>query len=101
VPTVADRWPISQMISQDMITDLIGMWEKRATVYESLEGLPRRCATTTSSRAISSSAPTGGVAINWAFCGTGPVGQELGALIGSSQVSLRAALRPGMILSGS
>ena len=41
VPTVADRWPISQMIRQDMINDLIGMWEKRGTVYESLEGLPQ------------------------------------------------------------
>jgi hypothetical protein len=90
---IAEQWPIAQIFSKDMVTDLTRLWEKRSSLYETLERLPQTlCHNDLFPRNlfVRHDHPDQSVAIDWAFCGPGPVGQELSALLGSSLVFLES-----------
>lgn len=89
LPQAADHPVAGQIFSRDLINDLIGLWEQREKLYAALAQLPR---TLVHNDVFPRNLFVGGpdhpgrsVAIDWAFCGPAPVGQELTALIGASQ----------------
>ena len=78
---------IGRIFPPDVISDLTRLWERRETLYDALDQLPQvLCHNDVFPRNVflRPSVPERSVAIDWAFCGTGAVGQELGALVGAS-----------------
>jgi len=89
LPTVPDHPVAGQIFTPDVIDDVIGLWNQRQKLYEALDQLPRTlCHNDLFPRNLfvgGPDHPNCSVAIDWAFCGPAPVGQELSTLVGSSQ----------------
>jgi hypothetical protein len=89
LPTVPDHPVAGQIFTADVIDDVIGLWDQREKLYEALDQLPRTlCHNDVFPRNLfvgGPDHPERSVAIDWAFCGPAPVGQELTALVGASQ----------------
>ena len=88
LPTVPDHPVAGQIFTPDVIDDVIGLWNQRQKLYEALDQLPRTlCHNDLFPRNLfvgGPDHPNCSVAIDWAFCGPAPVGQELSTLVGSS-----------------
>jgi hypothetical protein len=89
LPTVSSHPIAGKIFTEDMIKDLIELWERRERLYQALDQLPQ---TLVHNDVFPRNVFVGGpdhpdrsVAIDWAFCGPAPVGQELTALVGASQ----------------
>jgi hypothetical protein len=88
LPTVTDHPLIARMFPPRIIEDLLRLWRERDALYEALDALPqtlchqdifpRNVFVVTGQRGEHS------VAIDWAYIGLGPVGQDLAALVGAS-----------------
>jgi len=89
LPTVPDHPVAGQIFPRDVVDDMIGLWDQREKLYEALDQLPRTlCHNDVFPRNLFVSGaghPDHSMAIDWAFCGPAPVGQELTALVGASQ----------------
>jgi hypothetical protein len=94
LPTVPDHPVAGQIFTADLIDDIIGLWDQREKLYEVLDQLPRTlCHNDVFPRNLfvgGPDHPDRSVAIDWAFCGPAPVGQELTTLIGGSQAFLES-----------
>ncbi len=91
LPQVADHPLVSQIYSQQLIAALLETWEQRQSWYAVLDGLPQTfCHQDVFPRNAfvrhwgQPDQANKTLAIDWAFCGIGPVGAELAPLIGSS-----------------
>jgi hypothetical protein len=87
---------IEKIFPPDVISDLTQLWERRETLCDVLDQLPQTlCHNDVFPRNVflRPSLPDRSVAIDWAFCGTGAVGQELGPLVGASLAFFES--RPG------
>jgi hypothetical protein len=91
LPEVADHPLVSQVYSRQLIAALLEIWKQRQTLYAVLDGLPQtichqdvfpRNAFVWHSGQANQADKT--FAIDWAYCGWGPVGAELAPLIGAS-----------------
>jgi hypothetical protein len=94
LPTVSSHPVAGKIFTKDLIKDLIELWEQRERLYQALDQLPRTLA---HNDLFPRNLFIGGsghhdcsVAIDWAFCGSAPVGQELTALVGGSQAFLES-----------
>jgi hypothetical protein len=90
LPTAASHPVAVKIFSPDLIDDLIGLWHQREKLYAELNQLPQTlCHNDFFHRNL---VLRGGnhlgqtVAIDWSDCGPAPVGQELSALVGATQV---------------
>jgi hypothetical protein len=88
LPTVADHPLISRMYPPAIIEDLLRLWQERGALFEALDALPQTiCHQDVFPRNVFVVAGKQGehsVTVDWAFCGLGPVGQDLTALVGAS-----------------
>jgi hypothetical protein len=91
LPGVADHPLVSRIYPPERIEALLEIWEQRQTWYAALNALPQTiCHQDVFPRnAFVRHADQAGqadetIAIDWAFCGKGPVGAELPALIAGS-----------------
>jgi Phosphotransferase enzyme family len=88
LPTVADHPLVSRMYPPATIKDLLRVWEERDALFEALDALPQTlCHQDVFPRNVFVVAGEQGeqsVTVDWAFCGLGPVGQDLTALVGAS-----------------
>jgi Phosphotransferase enzyme family len=89
LPTVSRHPVAGKIFTKDLIKDIIELWEQRENLYQALDQLPRTlCHNDVFPRNLfggGTDDPDHSVAIDWAFCGPAPVGQELTALVGASQ----------------
>jgi hypothetical protein len=89
LPTLSSHPFAGKIFTKDLIKDLIELWEQRERLYQALDQLPRTlCHNDVFPRNLFVGGPdhsNHSVAIDWAFCGPAPVGQELTALVGASQ----------------
>ena len=88
---VAGTHPVaSRIFTPDMIDDLTDLWNLREKLYAALDALPQTlCHNDFFHRNlfVRVGDPHGQtVAIDWSECGPAPVGQELSALVGATQV---------------
>jgi Phosphotransferase enzyme family len=94
LPTVPDHPIAGRIFTQDLIDDIIGLWEQREKLYTALDQLPRTlCHNDVFPRNVFICGPDHSdrsVAIDWAFCGPAPVGQELSTLVGASQAFMES-----------
>jgi hypothetical protein len=94
LPTVPSHPVAGKIFTKDLIKDLVELWELRENLYQALDQLPRTlCHNDVFPRNLFVGGPghsDHSVAIDWAFCGPAPVGQELTALVGASQVFLES-----------
>jgi hypothetical protein len=94
LPTVSSHPVAAKIFTKDLIKDLIELWEQRERLYQALHRLPRTlCHNNVFPRNLCGGGPDQpdhSVAIDWAFCGPAPVGQELTALAGASQAFLES-----------
>jgi hypothetical protein len=94
LPTVPDHPVAGRIFSRDLIDDIIGLWDHRVKLYEALDQLPLTlCHNDVFPRNLfigGTDRPNCSVAIDWAFCGPAPVGQELTTLVGASQAFLES-----------
>jgi hypothetical protein len=92
--TVPDHPIAGQIFTRGLIDDVIELWDQREKLYASLDQLPRTlCHNDVFPRNLFIGGPDHSdrsVAIDWAFCGPAPVGQELTALVGASQAFLES-----------
>jgi hypothetical protein len=92
--TVPDHPVVGRIFSRDLIDDIIGLWDQREKLYEVLDQLPLTlCHNDVFPRNLftgGTDRPNCSVAIDWAFCGPAPVGQELTTLVGASQAFLES-----------
>jgi hypothetical protein len=87
---IASSHPVAgKIFTTALIKDLIQQWEQRDELYQALDQLPRTlCHNDVFPRNLfggGAGQPDHSLAIDWAFCGPAPVGQELTALVGASQ----------------
>jgi Phosphotransferase enzyme family len=89
LPQVLDHPVAGQIFTRAQIDDVIELWDQREKLYQALDQLQR---TLVHNDVFPRNLFVGGrdnrrrsVAIDWAFCGPAPVGQELTALVGASQ----------------
>jgi hypothetical protein len=89
LPTVSSHPVAGKIFTKDLIKDVIELWAQRENLYQALGQLPRTlCHNDVFPRNLfigGPGHPGDSVAIDWAFCGPAPVGQELTALVGASQ----------------
>jgi hypothetical protein len=94
LPTLPDHPVAGQIFSRGLINEIVGLWDQREKLYEALDQLPRTlCHNDIFPRNLFIGGPDHSncsVAIDWAFCGQAPVGQELTPLIGASQAFLES-----------
>jgi Phosphotransferase enzyme family len=94
LPTAADHPVAGQVFTRDMIEDLIQLWDQRQKLYEALDQLPRTlCHNDLFPRNLFVSGidhPDLSVAIDWAFCGPAPVGQELTPLVAATEIFMES-----------
>ncbi|MFL6044288.1 MAG: aminoglycoside phosphotransferase family protein [Propionibacteriaceae bacterium] len=94
LPTVSGHPVAGKIFTKDLIKDLIELWEQREKLYQALDQLPQTfCHNDVFPRNLflgDDGHPDRSVAIDWAFCGSAPVGQELTALVGASQAFLES-----------
>jgi hypothetical protein len=90
LPTVANNPVAGRIFTADLIDDLIGLWDQREKLYAALDQLPQTlCHNDVFHRNLfvrGAGHPDQSVVIDWAFCGRGPIGQELSPLVGATQV---------------
>jgi Phosphotransferase enzyme family len=94
LPSAPSHPVAGKIFTEDLINDLVELWEQRERLYQALDQLPR---TLVHNDVFPRNLFVGGrdhlgrsVAIDWAFCGPAPVGQELTALVGASQCFLES-----------
>jgi hypothetical protein len=89
LPTVASHPVAGRIFTPDLIDDLMELWIVREKLFEALDQLPQTlCHNDVFPRNLfvrGNSRPDQSVAIDWAFCGHAPVGQELAVLVGATQ----------------
>jgi hypothetical protein len=94
LPTVSGHPVAGKIFPKDVIKGLIELWEQREKLYQALDQLPKTlCHNDIFPRNLfvgGSDHPDCSVAIDWAFCGAAPLGQELTALVGASQAFLES-----------
>jgi hypothetical protein len=97
LPKVASHPVAGRIFTPDLINDLIELWADREKLYDALDQLPKTlCHNDVFPRNLfirGDGHPNQSVAIDWAFCGEGAVGQELTTLVGATQGFLES--RPG------
>ena len=90
LPTVASHPVAGRLFTPDLIDDLMELWDLREKLYATLDQLPQTlCHNDVFHRNLflrGGGRPDQSVVIDWAFCGRGPIGQELSALVGATQV---------------
>jgi hypothetical protein len=94
LPTVADHPVAAQVFPRDIIADLVQLWDQRQKLYEALDQLPRTlCHNDVFPRNLFIDGidhPDRSLAIDWAFCGPAPVGQELSPLVAATEVFMES-----------
>jgi hypothetical protein len=95
LPTVASHPVAGRIFTPDLIDDLMELWIVREKLFEALDQLPQTlCHNDVFPRNLfvrgGDGRPEQSVAIDWAFCGQGPVGQELAVLVGATQVFMES-----------
>jgi Phosphotransferase enzyme family len=94
LPKVASHPAAGRIFTPDLIDDLIDLWADREKLYAALDQLPRTlCHNDAFPRNLfirGNGHSAKSVAIDWAFCGEGPVGQELACLVGATQAFFEA-----------
>ena len=89
LPTISSHPDAGRLFTPDLIDCLIQLWDEREKLYQVLERLPQTlCHNDVFPRNLfvrGDGRTNRSVAIDWAFCGYGPVGQELSALVGATQ----------------
>jgi hypothetical protein len=89
LPTISNHPVAGRIFTPDLIDDLIELWDEREKLYDALDQLPQTlCHNDVFPRNLfirGNGHPNQSVAIDWAFCGEGPVGQELAALVAATQ----------------
>lgn len=89
LPTVVDYPIAGRIFTPDLIDDFTGLWSVREKFYEALDQLPQTlCHNDVFPRNVfiaGDGHPDRSLAIDWAFCGPGAVGQDLATLIGITQ----------------
>ena len=84
----ADHPWVRRVFSPDMCSAVISLWQNRGTFFDALDSLPRTmCHRDLFPRnAFVQSSPVGDrtVAIDWAYCGIGPIGSDLVPLVEAS-----------------
>jgi hypothetical protein len=89
LPTVSNHPVAGRIFTPDLIDDLVELWEDRGKLYDALDQLPQTlCHNDVFPRNLfirGYGRANQSVAIDWAFCGEGPVGQELACLVGATQ----------------
>ena len=91
---------VSKIWSSSMRERLMAVWAERARLNAALERLPQTFAHFDSQRRnlMIRAHPDGGdelVAVDWAWCGIGPVGADLAILIGNSMILFEADPKEG------
>jgi hypothetical protein len=96
LPTVADHPLIARMYPSAVIEDLLRLWSERGALFEALDALPQTiCHQDVFPRnvfVVAGERSEQSVVVDWAFCGLGPVGQDLTALVGASLAFFEADL---------
>jgi Phosphotransferase enzyme family len=94
LPTAASHPVAGRIFTPDVIDDLIELWNVREKLYEALDQLPQTlCHNDVFPRNLfvrGDGRPEQSVAIDWAFCGQAPVGQELAVLVGATQAFMES-----------
>ncbi len=94
LPAVSSHPVAGRIFTPDLIDDLIELWDQRETLYEALDQLPQTlCHNDVFPRNLfvrDEGRPEQSVAIDWAFCGQGLVGQELAVLVGATQAFMES-----------
>jgi len=89
LPTISSHPVAGRLFTSDLIDDLIQLWDEREKWYQVLERLPQTlCHNDVFPRNLfvrGDGRTSQSVAIDWAFCGQGAVGQELSGLVGTTQ----------------
>jgi hypothetical protein len=93
LPAAVDHPVAGRIFTADVVDDLVQMWEERDKFYAVLQELPRTLSHNDAyprNLCLRERDEPESVAIDWAFCGTAPVGQELSAMVGATQVFLES-----------
>lgn len=89
LPSASEHPVAGRIYTRHAVNDLVSVWEHREQFYAVLTRLPQTiCHNDVFPRNLFV-APDGSgksVAIDWAFCGPGAIGQELSALVGATMV---------------
>jgi Phosphotransferase enzyme family len=89
LPTASSHPVAGRIFTPDLVDDLIRLWDEREKLYDALDQLPQTlCHNDAFPRNLfirGNGHPDQSVAIDWAFCGKGPLGQELACLVGATQ----------------
>jgi Phosphotransferase enzyme family len=89
LPVAAAHPVAGRIFTADINEDLLWLWDHRQKLYSTLDQLPKAlCHNDAFPRNLyvrGAPSPVS-VAIDWAYCGPAPVGQELSALVGATQV---------------
>lgn len=89
LPTAARHPVAGRIFTDDVIDDLEWAWDHRQALYATLDELPQTlCHNDLFPRNlfVGHGPDPRTVAIDWAFCGPAPIGQELVALVSATQV---------------
>jgi hypothetical protein len=94
LPAVSNHPVAGRIFTPDLIDDLSELWDQREKLYEALDQLPQTlCHNDVFPRNLfvrGNGRAKQSVAIDWAFCGQGPVGQELAVLVGGTQAFMES-----------
>jgi hypothetical protein len=93
LPAAAGHPVAGRVFTRELIEDLCLTWEQREKLYAALEQLPKSFGHNDvfpRNVFLGEREEVKSVAIDWAFCGPAPVGQELSALVGASQVFMES-----------
>jgi hypothetical protein len=89
LPMAAAHPVAGRIFTAEINKDLLWLWDQRHKLYSALDHLPKAlCHNDVFPRNLFvRGAPCRqSVAIDWAYCGPAPIGQELSALVGATQV---------------
>ena len=94
LPRVSSHPVAGRIFTPDVIDDLMELWIVREKLYEVLDQLPQTlCHNDVFPRNLflrGDGRAEQSVAIDWAFCGQAPVGQELAVLVGATQAFMES-----------
>jgi hypothetical protein len=94
LPAAVNHPVTGQIYTPDVVADIVRLWEERDKLYAVLAELPQTLSHNDAyprNLCLRERDEPESVAIDWAFCGTAPVGQELSAMVGATQVFLESA----------
>jgi hypothetical protein len=98
LPEVADHPLIGRIYPPTAVQEMLQLWSEREVVHDALDWLPQTFChqdSFPSNVFLRRSAQLEqSVAIDWAFCGQGPVGQDLAPLVAASLPGGRTRPRP-------